>query len=150
MASRPAIDATRRTALAFQLQKGRVAVGPIGLISVSSEVLPALAPLGALPWERRVSLLPFQAPTRRFIRLYGATLYSAVSERGLDEVAAVFAERVTSPGSETPAHVRRLLGNLAQAYSASELRHQYAVLIASCLPPARDGGGDVGEGASDA
>lgn len=94
-------------------------------------------------------MLPFQAPTQRLIRLCGPTLYSAVSERGLDEVAAAFAERVTNPASDAPVHVRRLLGNLAQAYSPSELRHQYAVLIASCLPPAHDRDADVGEGASD-
>lgn len=79
-------------------------------------------------------MLPFQAPSRRFLRQFGPSISAAVLQYGVEGTAAVLAERVRSPARDAPPHIARLLKNLAAVYGPSELQDHYRKALRSCVP----------------
>lgn len=77
-------------------------------------------------------MLPFQAPSRRFLREFGPSVDAAVRRHGVEGSARILAKKLASPGAKAPPHVARLLGNLASIYSTTELEKGYADLLRSC------------------
>lgn len=77
-------------------------------------------------------MLPFQAPSRRFLREYGPSVDAAVRKHGIEASAAALAKKVTKPRTKAQPHVARLLKNLASVYSERELGHSYAEVLREC------------------